>query len=87
MHTLDGGCTSIRKYYEKWLPTLDEQKVKSNDLLDQILFCFTIKRALNGDNKAIDKLSSLYEGIAVSIAWKMANARKLTSNYDTTSQL
>jgi hypothetical protein len=75
---IDEGCTSIRELYEKWLPTLTEDTIKSNDLLDKILVCFTLKRALNGDGQAIDKLYSLFEGAATGIAVNMAKKRRIS---------
>ncbi len=84
--TLDDGYTSLREYYKKWLPHLGEEKIVSNDLLDQILVCFTIKRALNQDEEAIDKLCSLYEDTAIGIAYKMTKARKLMGQVDDIKQ-
>ena len=77
LSTLDEGKTSVYEHYKKWLPELTQKKIKSEDLLDQILVCYTIKRALNGDKKAIDKLYSLYKDAAIGIAVKMAKKRKL----------
>jgi hypothetical protein len=74
---LDAGKTSVEELYKKWLPELTQEKMKSKDLLDQILVCYTIKRALNRDQKAIDKLYSLYEYAAIRRAEKMANKRKI----------
>ena len=74
---IDEGKTSIRELYEKWLPTLTEDKIKSNDLLDQLLVCFTLKRALNGDGQATGKLYSLFESAAIGIAMKMAKKRRI----------
>jgi hypothetical protein len=74
---LDEGKVSLRELYEKWLPALSKNIIKNDDLLDHILVCFTIKRALNGDKKAIDKLYSLYEDAARGIAVKMAKKRGL----------
>ncbi|MDO8785196.1 MAG: hypothetical protein Q7J12_03175, partial [Syntrophales bacterium] len=71
------GKTLLKELYKKWLPTLTEDKIKSNDLLDQLLVCFTLKRALNGDEKAIDKLYSLYEDVAIRIAVNMGKKRKI----------
>ena len=53
----DYNHTSVHDIYEWWLPTLTLKKIQSSDLLDQILVCFTIKRALNGDKDAITKLT------------------------------
>lgn len=49
-----------------WLDSLSEATIKSHDLLDQILVCFTIKRAQSGDKKACKKLYSIYQGRAQS---------------------
>ncbi len=78
---IDEGKASLRELYKKWLPTLTKNIIKNNDLLDQILVCFTIKRALNGDKEAIDKLYSLYEDGAIGIAVKMAKKRQLDINH------
>jgi hypothetical protein len=59
--------------YPAWLPTLDEEKIQSRDLLDQILVCYTIKRAINGDKKAVEKLYSLYEDAAEGMGVKFAH--------------
>lgn len=75
--TIDAGKTSLRELYEKWLPALTGDKMKSKDLLDRMLVCFTIKRALNGDKDAIDKLYSIYENGAIGTAVNMAKKRKL----------
>ncbi len=50
------GRYSIAQLYKYWLPMLTLDKIRGNDLLDQILICFTMKRALNGDLSARDKL-------------------------------
>jgi hypothetical protein len=52
--------TSVHKLYKHWLPYLNQQRMQSRSLLDQILVCYTIKRAQNGDEKAVDKLIGLY---------------------------
>ncbi len=80
LSTLDEGKTSVEELYKKWLPELTQERIKSKDLLDQILVCYTIKRALNGDQKAIDKLCCLYEGAAIGIAVKMAEKRGLNKS-------
>lgn len=74
---IDARHTSLRKLYKEWLPTLTQKKMKSKDLLDQLLVTYTIKRALNQDKDAIDKLYSLFEKAAEAIAVKMAIARKI----------
>lgn len=68
---------SVSDIYELWLPTLTPEKMKSNDLLDRILVTYTIKRALNQDEKAIDKLCSLFQNTAKAVAVKMAKKRGL----------
>lgn len=80
---INAGKTSLRELYKKWLPVLTEDKIKSKDLLDQILVCFTIKRALNGENgdeKAINKLYSIYEKGAIGTAVNMAKKCKLNKD-------
>lgn len=72
------NCYSLNDIYKDWLLTLTPEKMKSNDLLDRILVTFTIKRALNGNKKAIDKLCILFQNTAEAIAVKMAEARKLS---------
>ena len=51
-----GDRYSITELYNHWLPTLTLDKIKGNDLLDQILICYTMKRALNGDSLARNRL-------------------------------
>ena len=58
--------TSWHELYQDWLPHLDEKRIRSRNLLDQILVCYTIKRAQNGYERASDKLISLYIGRAAS---------------------
>lgn len=78
--------TSISKIYEECLPTVTKDTIKSKDLLNQILVCFTIKRALNGDKKAIEKLHKLYEDTAINIATKMAYKRGLRDHIEDIKQ-
>jgi hypothetical protein len=68
---------SVEEIYELWLPTLEQERIKSRDLLEQILVCYTIKRALNGDEKAVDKLYDLYQDTAIGTAINMAKRREL----------
>ncbi|NUO10386.1 MAG: hypothetical protein HUU08_17295 [Candidatus Brocadia sp.] len=68
---------SVSDIYELWLPTLTPEKIKSNDLLDRILVTYTIKRALNQDEKAINKLCSLFQDAAEKVAKRMARKRGL----------
>jgi DNA-binding phage protein len=56
---------SIKKLHALWLPFLTEKKITSDDLLDQILVCYTIKKALNGDGKAKEMLYKAYKKRAV----------------------
>ncbi len=58
--------TSLNELYQDWLPHLDEKRIRNRNLLDQVLVCYTIKRAQNGDEQASDKLISLYTGRASS---------------------
>lgn len=62
----DGSMTrtSLSGLYKHWLPQLSQTRMQSKSLLDQILVCYTIKRAQNGDEQASDKLTSLYMGRA-----------------------
>lgn len=69
------NCYSLNDIYEKWLLTLTPEKMKSNDLLDRVLVTYTIKRALNRDEKAIEKLCSLFQDAAEAIAVKMTIKR------------
>jgi Mor family transcriptional regulator len=66
----DLGHRSIAEIYPDWLPTLTPETMASKDLLTQILVCYTIKRALNGDDIAIQKLYDLYKDVAQGIAVK-----------------
>jgi len=76
---------SLADIYELWLPTLTEGKIRSKDLLDQILVCYAIKRALNWDQNAVDKLVELYKDAAIGTAIKMATKRALLK-YDDIKQ-
>lgn len=71
----------LAEYYEQWLQKLAPKTMQGNtDLLDHILFVYAIKRALNGDKKAIEKLYSLYEGRAETEAIKLARANSILAN-------
>lgn len=50
---------SVQEIYKYWLPTLTIKEIKSSDLLAQILVCYTMKRALNGERDAINKLTEV----------------------------
>lgn len=55
---------TLNEVHELWLHSLTEESIKKGDLLQQILVCYTIKKAQNGDQKAIDKLLELYQNKA-----------------------
>lgn len=77
---------SISDIYKLWLPSLTPEKMKSNDLLDRILVTHTIKRALNQDEKAINKLFGLFQGKAEAVAAKMTKKRGLKEHIDDVKQ-
>lgn len=64
------GKISLDDLYEEWLPSLDQKKITSKDLLDQVLVAFTIKKAQNGDERAIKTLYGLYKDAANAVAAK-----------------
>ena len=66
------GMVPLEELYEEWLPSLDEEKIQSKDLLDQVLVAFTIKKAQNGDKKAIETFYRLYRDAAEELAIKFA---------------
>lgn len=68
---------SLSEIYNLWLPTLNSELMQSKDFLDQLLVCYTIKNANNGDQEAINKLFSLYEDTAIGIAVNMMIRRRL----------
>lgn len=68
----------LAEYYDKWILKITPETMRGNvDLLDNVLFIYAIKRALNGDIKAIEKLYSLYEGRAEVQAIKLAKEREI----------
>ncbi|KAA0242006.1 MAG: hypothetical protein DYG83_14390 [Candidatus Brocadia sp. AMX2] len=77
---------SVSDIYELWLPTLTQEKMKSSDLLDRIFVTYAIKRALNQDKEAINKLCSLFQDIAEKVAEKMAKKRGLKRHIDDIKQ-
>jgi hypothetical protein len=77
---ITAGYVSIRELHGKWLDELTPKRVKSKDLLDQILLCYTIKRASNGYRTSILKLYNLYKETAGKIAYNMARSRGLFKN-------
>ena len=65
------------------MPSLSQETITSTDLLDQVLVALTIKKALNGNEEAIEKLYTLYEGAAEALAVKFAakfGIKEKTSN-------
>lgn len=67
------GKISLRDLHKEWLPLLNQEKITSRDLLDQVLVAYTIKQALNGNENAIQKLCDLYKDAAEALAVKFAN--------------
>jgi len=70
---------SVSQIYKEFLPDLDQATMKSKDLLTQVLVCYTIKRALNGDEEAIERLYGLYEKAAENLAVRTARQFHLSS--------
>jgi hypothetical protein len=62
------GKVSLEELYEEWLPSLNQERMRSTDLLDQILVAYTIKKAQNANEEAIRKLYNLYESSAEGLA-------------------
>jgi hypothetical protein len=79
-------CQYPGDLYENWLPSLDQARIQSRDLLDQILVCHTIKRALNGQEKAIAKLYGLYVDAAEATAVRFAKISKLIGKPSASSE-
>lgn len=78
---IDSKECLLAEYYEQWIQKINSETMQGNaDLLDNILFVYAIKRALNGDKKAIEKLYSLYEGRAEVDAIKLAKDNKILVN-------
>lgn len=72
--TLSGnkGQYTFKEVWDKWIESLTQEVMKSTDLLDQILVTYTIKRALNGDKRAVDRLTSVYAEATIGNALKVA---------------
>lgn len=70
------GQYTLEKLWAEWIGSLKKEGIESKDLLDQILVAYTIKRAMNGDEKAVDKLTSIYENAAIGIAVNAAKSAK-----------
>jgi len=63
----------LAEYYDEWILKITTETMHGNvDLLDNVLFIYAIKRALNGDKKATEKLYSIYERRAEVEAIKLA---------------
>ena len=69
----------LAEYYDKWILKITPETMRANvDLLDNVLFVYAIKRALNGDEQTIEKLYSTYESmiqaeaIKIAIEWKIS---------------
>ncbi len=58
---------SLRDYYDLIKDSIDENWLKSKDLLKQIITIYLIKRCQNGDEEAFDKLFSIYKDKAESV--------------------
>jgi hypothetical protein len=52
---------TLNEVHELWLPSLTQESIKKRDLLQQVLVCYTIKKAQNGDEKSALKLFELFE--------------------------
>lgn len=80
------GKASLEDLHKEWFPGLTQETMKSRDLLDQLLVLHTIKLALNGDEKAIEKLYSLYENSAEGLAITVARKFRLSSEMEDIKQ-
>jgi hypothetical protein len=80
------GRKSVSEIHRDWLPALNQKIIRSKDLLAQILVCYTIKRALNGDPEAARKLCDLYENTAEAIGVKFALKSKLNNEIEDIKQ-
>jgi hypothetical protein len=70
---------NIREYYEERAARFKKELLKSQDLLDQILVIYIIKRAQNGDEVAFDFLFRCYEDSAARLARKFLRVK--AANY------
>lgn len=52
---------TLKEVQELWLSSLTEKSIAVQDLLQQVLVCYTIKRAQNGHEGSARKLFSLFE--------------------------
>lgn len=58
---VDTERMTLDELYHAWLPSLTAERITCRDLLEQVLVCYTIKRAGNGDKGAANALYKLYE--------------------------
>ncbi len=72
---IDDKTYSLRDYYNLVKDSIDENWLKSKDLLKQIVTIYLIKRCQNGDNEAFDKLFSIYKDKAESVERKYLKVR------------
>ena len=75
---------SVSELYPYWLPSLGPEKMKCQDLLEQVMITYTIKRAYLGDRSAIEALYGLFEKTAEGIAIMMSRhqGKKLRIDHD-----
>lgn len=69
---------SLRKYYDENMDKFSPTTLKSKDLLDQIFVIYVIKRAQNGDKKALQKLYDCYIETAKKIALRKFSTLKFS---------
>lgn len=67
---------SISEIYPYWLPSVTQEKMRQQDLFEQIMIAYTIKRAYLGDEKAVKALYNLFENTAEGIAIMMAKDKR-----------
>ncbi len=76
----------LAEYYNEWILKITPETMQGNaDFLDNILFVYATKRALNGDEIAVDKLCHLYSERAIATAIKMAKKRYILKQFTSTS--
>ena len=75
------GTVSLEELHEEWLHSLNQEKITSKDLLDQVLVAYTIKKAQNGNEEAILKLCGLYARAAEGLAVKFGKKHKLYKEF------
>lgn len=67
---------SLREYYQENIEKFSSQTLRSKDLLDQIFVIYVIKRAQNGDGKALQKLYECYIETARGVAVKFIKTKQ-----------